>query len=234
MMQSRSSIGNAGPASLPDTELQADVMRFVAILALCLVAISSLVEHSRQPVDQSPVPVESVVATEAPQAATAQRRAPPEPVVEPLETRSMPAAEKRSAPMPEVSVARSPAVKLDEAQPAEQGLLLRFASDAALLRMVSRGEAAVFVATAAGVRRLDLRRGVDFVSATAPEAFYRMAPETIPTLLRASYPGPDDALWGVTLPGRTVAALRDHLAKGGGGVLVIDATGNVTREVNDG
>lgn len=236
-MQSRPPYGSGGSASLPDTELQADVMRFVAILALCLVAISTLVEQSRQPVE--PTAIEPTPVLEQ---FVAPPDVPAEPAVSPSPERISAPAHSHAAPVPAREPAETrPAVVPQRIEPAERaqqepsdkGLLLRFASDAALLRMVSRGDAAVFVVTAAGTRRLDLRRGVDFVVSSAPESFYKMAPETIPALLRASYPGPDDAFWGVTLPGNTVTALRQHVAQGGGGVLVIDATGGVAREVID-
>jgi hypothetical protein len=236
-MQSRSSIGGGGPASLPDTELQADVMRFVAILALCLVAISTLVEQSRQPAEPTAVaPIAVAKQSVAPLNDPAEPAVTPssEQIREPADSHVTPApAPEAAATRPAVVQQRIEPVERVQPEPSEQGLLLRFASDAALLRMVSRGDAAVFVVTAAGASRLDLRRGVDFVVSSAPESFYKMAPQTIPALLRASYPGPDDAFWGVTLPGNTVTALGEHVAQGGGGVLVIDASGGVTREAVD-
>jgi hypothetical protein len=116
---------------------------------------------------------------------------------------------------------------------ARRGLSLRFESDAALLRMVGRGEAGVFVLAGRRVFELDTRRGVEFRPAPAPARMHVITPETVPTLLRAEYEGPATATWGVTLPSATLEAMRPFLERGDEGVLVIAADGAVRLETDD-
>ena len=62
-----------------DHELEADVMRFVAILALCIVAISTLVDEAAAPVS-APAPVSAKTLPPAPPAQTTPLMVPAPPV----------------------------------------------------------------------------------------------------------------------------------------------------------
>lgn len=241
-------LGESGTPLVADAELQADVMRFVAILALCLVAISSLVEGYRSAppeTEQSRLtpPRPAVVARSDAQAIAA----PATPVVEmempkprPKSVDKMPAPPSSATePTPEHLAepsmqpeAPAQASRTEKPDPGP-GLSLRFLTDAALLRLVARGEARVFVFAAGQSLSLDLSDGVAFRPGPAPARIYSMASETVPALLRANYDGPQDATWGVTLPENTRRAIEDSLSRSDRGQLVIDAHGRVSLERSD-
>ncbi len=240
--------GDAGTHLVADAELQADVMRFVAILALCLVAISTLVEGYRsasptteqdQPAPPRPAaqarsdapavaaPTKPVVKTDMPKPKTKpvnKLPAPPSSATEPTPERLAEPSRQFEAP--------AQASRTEEPDPGP-GLSLRFLTDAALLRLVARGEARVFVFAAGRSLSLDLSDGVAFRPGPAPARFYSMATETVPALLRANYDGPQDATWGVTLPEQTRRAIEDYLSQSDRGQLVIDAQGRVSLERSD-
>ncbi len=223
-------------SAVADVELQADVMRFVAILALCLVAISTLVEGQRSaPVPEAPSAVSirppSKTGTSASPAAAPEKlsaiggadRSSP----------SVPAAVPRSHPAPSGEVRDEPPTGSQPPpadSPEEKGLSLRFATDAALLRMAARGDARVFVLAGVRTVTLDLSDGIEFKAANPPPSYYSMSAGTVPVLLRKAFHGPDDAIWGVTLPDRTAAEIDRHLQQGSSGLLVIDSAGRVSLE----
>lgn len=283
-----------GADRLADAELQADVMRFVAILALCLVGISTLVDRASVAATET-VAEESIEAsvpakTRPPRAGTAQTgpspnlspgqvdsdpafpsfgpekgeprvgplpvEAPPQADVDPETPSQMRSVKMEPAPsssspsgLPVVDGAGSIAPARDEppAEPAraaatqetqttpgtDRGLMLRFESDAALLRMVGRGEAGVFVLAGREVFALDISRGVTFRPAPSPSRMHIITPDTVPALLRAEYRGPAGATWGVTLPGATLDAMRPFVERGEAGILVISADGSVRLETDD-
>ena len=251
-----------GADRLADAELQADVMRFVAILALCLVGISTLVERAGQvtaPVPQVPSSAPAGVAAPAPQddqavavvpaviplAAAIASPVPPdrannsstqtEPASSPPSPIGLPVVgDAGSVTYPETREETTVATPATEAPRSDRkGLTLRFESDAALLRMVGRGEAGVFVLDGRRVLALDIRRGVDFRPAPSPSRMHVITSETVPALLRAEYDGPPGATWGVTLPGATLEAMRPHVEREDQGVLVIAEDGTVRLEADD-
>ncbi len=212
-----------------DHELEADVMRFVAIIALCIVAISTLVEDvapmrdsgaaARPPAETTPPMVPAPPAS-PPASVTARaggvvpitpRQNPPvppkvsEPAPEPpatvLETPTSepdripePVAEPRPEPRaaPAEAVPQRAVERPDETveQPPEPGFVLRFASDAALLRLVARGEAAVFVFDGAETLRLEYGdAGASFAPAPGPARYHAIAAATVPGLLRQALAG---------------------------------------------
>jgi hypothetical protein len=229
---------NGGPA-VADAELQADVMRFVAILALCLVAISSLVEGyrlsppsvqaSESPAPPDRHPVEPAERVPSPGQLEATPRAGLSPDSEPSALLAGVPAPARTAQPPIVEPAPSAPDDTGESP----GLTLRFLTDAALLRLVARGDAGVFVLAGPESLALDLSDGVSFRPAPAPARFHSMATETVPAVLRAHYSGPHDVTWGVTLPEHTIRAIELHVANSGAGELVIDAQGRVSLERAD-
>jgi hypothetical protein len=229
--------GNCSATAAADAELQADVMRFVAMLALCLVAVSTLVEGNRAaPVPEVPsttsMPSPARTGTSAPPKATPDRpsaiggadRSPPV-------TAEPGSAEVDGSPSTTTAVAPVPP---PEERPREQdGLSLRFATDSALLRMAARGDARVFVMSGTRTLALDLSDGIDFRPAEPPASYYAMSPGTVPRLLRQAFRGTGNGLWGVTLPERTAAEIDRYLRQSSSGVLVIDAVGRVSLEVED-
>jgi hypothetical protein len=245
-----------------DAELQADVMRFVAILALCLVGISTLVERAGSAADirspgtsdgapaarvttpavvAEPTPMDKLQGPDKPGDVSSRNTVKTEPAKSPSSPIGLPVVDGAgSVPSSDtpgvVPAAPRPASDAGERQTTpsgRRGLMLRFESDAALLRMVGRGEAGVFVIAGTRVLALDIRRGVEFNAAPSPARMHVITTDTVPALLRAGFEGPADATWGVTLPGATLDAMRPHIERGDEGVLVIAEDGSVSLETND-
>jgi len=310
-----------------DHELEADVMRFVAILALCIVAISTLVDEAAAPVSAAPSesPIEAAPAAPA-QSTPLMVPAPPVPPsasartggAEPITSSRTPPAIRRLAttrpravvvqdlppqPRPSASLTESAAPrsrgvkapvatqpprvlpgespgesprqppedpsaetsarpttaavptpsrtaaartgvsspKRPPASPSEprKGFTLRFASDAALLRLVARGAADVFVFDGPETLRLSYGPGgPDFDAAPGPGQFHAIAASTVPALLQRVLvlDGRDPAtvVWGVTLPDTTRADLSRLISEYEAGELVIDERGGIAMEKNHG
>jgi hypothetical protein len=285
-------------ADSADRELEADVMRFVAILALCLVAISTLVDDlppapppaaviTPRPDPAEPaqpakiegptsIPAARVLRTMVPASpasppASASARAgdavpitsaeraagrpseprspapvaapspEPPPTVSgtPTAPRVRPTSARTGAPAPSVASAADgpPSPGATDTRP-RRGFTLRFATDAALLRLVARGTAEVFVFDGAETLRLALAAaGPIFSPAPGPSQFHAIDGATVPAVLQealaARAPLSDEAVWGVTLPADTRRALAGLIRSHDGGALVIDERGRVRLEAVD-
>jgi len=212
-------------------DLQTDVMRFMAILALCLVAIFALV----QSVPIEPPPVAESRAADAPIPPTT---APPP--VRVTAARAAPAPSAPVVPDPPVpspaAVATPPAAPVPPAAtpaPADDGFTLRFESGDALRSLVARGEVGLYAMRGSDARRLAFERGRPvFWTASMPSVFHEMEARTVPADIAASldptYGG--DVRWGVTLPSRLSRDIERRLDGGGSGELVIAANGRLRRE----
>jgi hypothetical protein len=225
--------------------LQTDVMRFVAILGLCLAAIFSLVQSAA--VEQQRVPRPPLAAA-LPEAAQPSHLRPPPPAA--AEITSTPVAlattavkqpdqqpVAQSPPAAASTVARataSVAVAAEAPAPsasAESGYTLEFDSTRALLALLSAGTVQV-------IARLDGRVWVSrdkplFVQAEAPSSYYRMDAGTVPdALVQAlrNVAGAAEPEWGVVLPASLQEQLRGYAARPGGGVLVIEADASLHLE----
>ncbi len=286
-----------GSAETADHELEADVMRFVAILALCLVAISTLVDDlpapGPVPADTGPLPAapdpapgdaetrvyETMVPASpaSPPASAAARAGDAEPITDlprsigadPQPAPVAPPARERPAPRsvgpdaagprPATPAPRTPTAppRATPAAPAElpataptpaedspravqrRGFTLRFASDAALLRLVAGGAAQLFVFADDETLQLGLEpSGPAFTPAAGPSQFHVVEATTVPALLREALAvrglDPGAVVWGVTLPAATRAAIAEMIRANDGGELVIDQRGRVRLEVDDG
>ncbi len=203
-------------------DLQTDIMRFMAILALCLVAIFALV----QSIPLLPTPTETNAAP-SPEPEPA-----PEPAAdEPLETPPKPAA--AAAP---VAPAAQP-VEAAAAPPAEEGFTLRFESDVALTRLVARNAVGLYAISPQRALRMSVNRGAyTFWPASAPNQYHEMDPGTVPdavvtALRRSGSLGLEPVVrWGVTLPANMRRQLDGYLADYSSGSLVIEADGNLRLE----
>jgi hypothetical protein len=228
--------------------LQADVMRFMAIIAFCLIAILALV-RSVEPATVEP-------------AAPEPRAVPqPEPAVEvrPADRRLMDRSEAERipkaapAPLAPAPAARAPAADLQApdtpaadapaveampvaaprpaAEPARdpgQQLSLRFASDQDFLRLVNRGDIRVFAFADGEV--LSVSADFRFEQAPSPRQLHELLPETIPDLMTSALRGARSSAsyrWGITLPARMARQIRDHVDRGATGELIIDRFGEV-------
>jgi hypothetical protein len=200
-------------------DLQTDVMRFMAILALCLVAIFALV----QSIPLMPTPVEAPeveIIEEKPPVIT--RPAPPKPTQLEL---PLPAPAQREPAPPEPIPA-----------PAPQGFTLRFETDLALTRLVARDEVGLYAITAEKSLRMNVNRGeFGFWAASVPNEFHEMDETTVPddvlsALRRAGSVKSSDVKWGVTLPTKMRKQLNGYLSENDGGSLVIGVDGSLRLE----
>ena len=239
-------------------DLQTDVMRFMAILSLCLVAIFALVQSlpapKKSPAAEPPPPTAARNPVERPSPpvvkATQPERAEPEaeqPVRQPLPpapiyTKPQPteatnnrvplASNRVSVPSPAPAPAPTPS-STPASQPNE-GFVLRFESDRALLELAENGTVAIFAMTEAKTHRLNLRAGAaSFWPSAKPRQFHQMHENTVPlTVQRAlRQTVPDQTMtWGVTLP----TSLRDdvsrHVRDHRGGTLIIGRNGQLRLE----
>ncbi|MEO0615611.1 MAG: hypothetical protein AAFY69_05695 [Pseudomonadota bacterium] len=234
----RSVDGDAGGAA----DLQTDVMRFMAILALCLVVIFALVQSIPRPMPAAPEPV----AEAAPPKPVREPEPNPVPVVPEPEpavtpepevielTRSPPpaATPPESVPLPEPAPSRT---KSAIPSPAQEGFTLQFESDTALTRLVSRNAIGLFALDDASTLRMSVNRGrVSFWPASLPNAFHEMDPGTVPSevlrALRLTRGGDLNVTWGVTLPADMQRELDAIVREHRGGALYIAGDGQIRLE----
>ncbi len=230
-------------------ELQTDIMRFMAILSLCLVAIFALVQSIPLAPPEPPAEVPELAAhkdTAVQAPADSETEAAPEPVpvpppAEPAEravalTRPewRPEFGRRDAQAEPVPAATA---RADEPAPpaatnTAEGFTLRFESDAALLRAVAAGKVGFYAISGGRARRMAVSNSrISFWDASTPNSFHEMESGTVPAAVA-------DALgqvgtttrWGVTMPGRMTTALKTLMASNTGGILVIAADGRIRLE----
>ena len=216
-------------------DLQTDVMRFMAILSLCLMVIFAVVQS---------VPVETVqkarpTTTQQPQTEVqveTRIEAPP-----PVDIKR-PAVEtpKPSAPteMQTELVPRPPQPPPQSAAKPEapEGFTLSFETDLALTQLIARDEIGLYAITSGSAMRMTINQDkAEFWSASLPKQFHEMDTATVPeSVIRALGISTNSSVastkWGVTLPavmsGNLKAYMRDHR----GGSLVIGADGILRME----
>ena len=228
-------------------DLQTDIMRFMAILSLCLVAIFALVQSlpmtpadpveesatvatpvatpSAKPIEESqtveePLSVEQTPVVEAEPVAVPQT--PPERIPAPASTPAMPAA---------------PAQAVAESAPQTAGFSLRFESDIALMRLVANKTIGVYAIEGQRARRMSVADSrISFWDASTPKSFHEMDASTVPdpVLSALSRSGSVAAAntWGVTLPGKLSQQLADIMSRHTGGALIINIDGSIRREAS--
>jgi hypothetical protein len=228
-------------------DLQTDVMRFMAILSLCLVAIFALVQSMPVAPPVSPVPEVKieVVAVPVPVSDPVAEPA-PEPQVEKTpkavtltrpkwvpkyEPRPTPSA---TAPVAEAPVAEAPALPVAPAEEPE-GFTLRFDSDSALTRLVAASQVGLYAISGERAQRMTVSESrVSFWDASMPNSFHEMDSSTVPepVLDALTRTGVDAGTisWGVTLPGKLKGQLDGLMQKHRGGSLVIGTNGNIRLE----
>ena len=191
-------------------DLQTDIMRFMAILSLCLVAIFALVqsipltpaepappEPARAP---TPVQQETVQPEPTPEPEPAPApRPPPAPVDKavtltrptwqpkytpktPVRAEPVVAAEVVETPNVETApVAEKPVTAAPPAPPEKTGFTLRFASDAALTRAVAAHHVGLYALGGAQVKRMTVSESrISFWDASTPNTFHEMEATTVP------------------------------------------------------
>ncbi|MGI9204452.1 MAG: hypothetical protein ACR2Q3_10605 [Woeseiaceae bacterium] len=237
-------------------ELQTDVMRFMAIISLCLVAIFALVQTI--PLTTTSVPVSAPSFSE---------NADPEPVdIEPvrptgsesvslirpeprkLKPREKPPLLQRPVPKP-VSEQVTPTAPLETEptstlQPAaasepsveQEGFTLRFDSDNALTRLVARNVVGLYAIGQDSVQRMNIDGGnISFWTASSPGKIHEMDLSTVPTSVlsawrRSNATLPEEIKWGVAIPPSMSRQLNQYLENQSGGSLVIGSDGALRLE----
>jgi len=232
-------------------DLQTDVMRFMAILALCLVAIFALVQSIPQvPEDAENVePFETVAAVGPERRETARRAAAP---AQSLTKTQVPEPTRHAPPLEKV-VARTETrppvqpveLQLREQQPPEphpaptnneEGFTLRFETDLALTQLVARNEIGLYAITGADALRMTINHDqAEFWSASLPKQYHEMdtatVPDSIVSALRVSGGGDSThARWGVTLTSTMSATLNQYMNEYRGGKLIIGTDGTLRLE----
>jgi len=228
-------------------DLQTDVMRFMAILSLCLVAIFALVQSiPLVPPPAIPPAIAATAAgtpaTPAPPAAAEPQAAAAAPVQVALTRpapQKLPAREKPPAlqrPVPARAAAPPVPAARTAPGPAKQGFTLRFEDDAALTRLVARNEVGLYAISGNGSYRMNVNGGrLSFWPASPPGQFHEMQASTVPApvrdaFLRSPAHGSAATEWGVTIPAATRRQLDRFLAEATGGTLIIGADGQLRLE----
>ena len=218
-------------------DLQTDIMRFMAILALCLVAIFALVQSiplvpeapSQSPAPAAPPPITKAVKPEAESPPDVQRPL-PAPAV-PEKAVQLTRAKWTPATAPEESTPPS------EEAPENEGFTLRFESDLALTRLVAAGKVGLYAISDGRARRMTVSDSrISFWDASAPNSYHEMEASTVPApvidALGRSGVNTAGVGWGVTLPGKLRDQL-DHIMRGNsGGALVIGGDGDLRLEAS--
>lgn len=227
-------------------DLQTDVMRFMAILAICLVVIFALVQSIplapvktaaiEPPPVAAPAPVPTPIVEPPPVPDPVPvREAKPEPTPIELVRPAPPRPKPRPAPEPVVAtpIPEPP----PPAPPAEQeGFTLQFESDLALTRLVERNVVGLYaIADDTSLRLNHDGERMSFWEASTPNQFHEMDRSTVPsevfrTLLRTAALDPTTIRWGVTLPAGMQQQLTTFLETASGGSLIIAANGELRLE----
>ena len=217
-------------------DLQTDVMRFMAILSLCLVAIFALVQSLPMAPQVEPVPVSEPVPVPVPVPVPKPKPKPkpepePEPVIEQTHvvtpapiTESLPEAAPAAAAEPIVTPVQEP-----------EGFTLRFESDAALMRLVAAGRIGVYAVEDERARRMKVSESrISFWDASVPKSFHEMEVSTVPLpvvdALARTGANTDKISWGVTLPGKLTGQLEGLMQDHRGGSLLIGSNGDIRLE----
>ncbi len=223
-------------------DLQTDVMRFMAILSLCLVAIFALVQSiPLTPTTPQPTPTEPQESQQPPVENKADapleiRLTRPSPVKPAVKEETVVVQRPRTTPIPKPPPQALQNIAPAESQPVEKGFTLRFETDLALTRLVEQNSVGLYVITAGESVRLNIDNDeISFWPASTPAQFHEMDVSTVPEQVTAAYRRnhsyqPANSKWGVTLPNRMSQQLNQYLAEHEGGALLISATGDLRLE----
>jgi len=210
----------------------------MAILSLCLVAIFALVQSMPMAPQVEPAPVpepvieQTQIATPAP-----TPESPPEAKAEAViltRPKLKPRIPRQAAAVPEAALATAAEPSAIPAQEPE-GFILRFESDAALMRLVAAGQVGVYAIEDERARRMKVSESrISFWDASAPNSFHEMEVSTVPLpvvdALARTGADTDKMRWGVTLPGKLKGQLDGLMQDHRGGSLVIGSNGDIRLE----
>ena len=230
-------------------DLQTDIMRFMAILSLCLVAIFALVQSipltpiesvrvDDVPVVPTPEPIVVAVpepdpVVQPPPAVQPQPEAPP---VEKTVVLTRPKWQPKYVPAEKPVASADPGIEAPSPPPPtesrDEGFTLRFASDAALMRAVASQQVGLYAIESGRAQRMTVSESrVSFWNASTPNTFHEMKTSTVPTAvidaLTRTGSTAGEVSWGVTLPGKMTLQLDQLMQAHRGGSLIIDASGEI-------
>ena len=242
-------------------DLQTDIMRFMAILALCLMAIFALVQSiplipeapAPSTATAAPPPLIEAAPEEAVEAEIVVTR--PVPATKPEPERSVELTRpQRSAmsqkvvevPQPEAeptqkvatpSPTSPPPTPVKPPEPSNSGFTLRFESDHALTRLVAAGKVGLYAIGDGRAQRMTVSESrISFWDASTPNAFHEMEVSTVPRpvidALARTGVGTSGINWGVTLPGKLRQQLDTLMRENTGGALVIGLDGGLRLEAS--
>jgi len=241
-------------------DLQTDIMRFMAILSLCLVAIFALVQSipltpaEPAPTETRPAPVveEPVQMAPSPTPKPQAKPTPEPPPVEKSVTLTRPTWQPKYTPkapvkpdpaaIPDPKPQPLPVVEetvppepTPPADPEKVGFTLRFASDTALMRAVAAHQVGLYAIEADRAMRMTVSESrVSFWDASTPNSFHEMDATTVPgaviSALARTGSTTNSVNWGVTLPGKMKTQLDTLMQEHQGGSLIIGGTGDISWE----
>ncbi len=214
--------------------LQTDVMRFMAILSLCLMVIFAVVQSVPVETVQQPEPTPPEPKASIEVASKAEAPAPIETEQVVVEA-PKPLEPPTSAPMQTVREPTPPPPQGPAPTDVQEGFTLRFETDQALTQLVSRNEIGLYAITAGKALRMTINQDkAEFWSASLPKRFHEMDTATVPDsvvrALRNSTNSTASTQWGVTLPTVMSAKLNTYMQDYRGGALVIGADGILRME----
>lgn len=191
-------------------DLQTDVMRFMAIISMCLVAIFALV----QSIPLTPIPQTETVEMFEPEPIIEEPVEAPEkaitlvrPELQKLPPREDPVRLNRPVPKPIERIVELPKTRTLTTSPqadiepaaktaaspvptpdvgettseTQKGFTLRFESDAALTRLVERDVVGFYAISESSIHRMSIDSGaLSFWPASAPQRFHEMHRATVP------------------------------------------------------
>jgi len=215
-------------------DLQTDVMRFMAILSLCLMVIFAVVQSVPVETVQQPEPTPPEPKASIEVASKAEAPAPIETEQVVVEA-PKPLEPPTSAPMQTVREPTPPPPQGPAPTDVQEGFTLRFETDQALTQLVSRNEIGLYAITAGKALRMTINQDkAEFWSASLPKRFHEMDTATVPDsvvrALRNSTNSTASTQWGVTLPTVMSAKLNTYMQDYRGGALVIGADGILRME----
>lgn len=233
--------------------LQTDVMRFMAILGLCLTAIFSLLRGIPEVTEQQPALPTDALSEQQPQRVPVKvPAASPPPAAIQASTETMEkkiianniSREKTFRQAGETFATKIPVPQVDKEQTTshsriadstnidKKGFELRFASDGTLEKMARENTVQLYALENQNAWQFQRNRLP--VRSTIPKEYYEMQPQTVPEpYLNAMHIIRPDLkhktlIWAVTLPAETRQAISRLMTNADGGDLEIQADGNVT------
>ena len=238
-------------------DLQTDIMRFMAILSLCLVAIFALVQSiPLTPTPPAPTPTPQIAEPAAIPLAETPIAA-PAPPVQTVQIDSVPAKTAVPEPKPKLEqitltrpkwvpktvtakTAPAPAATPELQTPPVKapepiGFTLRFESDAALMRAIAAGQVRLYAISGSRAQRMAVSDSrISFWDASTPNTFHEMEAATVPPAVidahQRSGAASEAVNWGVTLPGKLKSQLDALMQAHTGGSLIISADANIRWE----